>query len=56
MANIIQIERKVVEWRYRSLFGMTKVTWVLAPIRLETRNPNASRGVIRRANSRKALR
>ena len=27
----IQIDRPVVEWKYRSLFGMTKVTWALAP-------------------------
>ena len=50
----IEIERKVVEWKYRALFGMTKVTWVLEPIRLEVRNPNASRGITRRAKVRRS--
>jgi hypothetical protein len=44
----IQIERKVIEWKYRALFGMTKVTWVLAPIELTVKDPKVQRGATRR--------
>lgn len=49
----IQIERKVVEWKYRSLFGMTKVIWALAPIVLEVKDPKVQKGAARRAVSRR---
>ena len=44
----IRIERKVVEWEYRSLFGKTKTTWVLAPIELTVKDPKVQKGTARR--------
>ena len=44
----VQIDRPVVEWKYRSLFGMTKVTWALAPVEWTVKDPKIQRGVARR--------
>lgn len=48
----IQIERKVIEWKYRSLFGMTKQTWALAPIELTVKDPKIQKGTARRLDRR----
>ena len=48
----IRIDRPVVEWKYRSLFGQTKVTWALAPIVLEVKDPKVQEGTARRLDRR----
>ena len=52
MTKKISIERKVIEWEYRALFGKTKVTWVLPPLEMEVKNPNISKGASRRMEAR----
>lgn len=51
-SKTIRIERPVIEWEYRSLFGKTKVTWALAPIDLKVKDPRTQRGATRRATAR----
>ena len=48
----IQIDRPVVEWKYRSLFGMTTQTWVLAPVEWTVKDPRTQRGATRRLVNR----
>ena len=54
MKKII-IDRKVIKWKYRSLFGMTKVTWVLAPIELTVKDPRTQQGAVRRLDQRQGI-
>lgn len=51
-SKTIRIERKVIEWEYRSLFGMTKIQWVLAPIELKVKDARTQKGATRRATAR----
>ena len=49
----VTIERSVVEWEYRALFGKTKVTWALAPVEWTVKDPRTQRSAARRLASRK---
>ena len=51
-SKTIIIERPVIEWKFRALFGMTKVTWALAPIELRVKDARTQRGATRRATAR----
>ena len=52
----VQIDRPVVEWQYRSLFGKTKTTWFLAPLEMVVKDPKVQKGTARRLARRQSCR